>query len=106
MELEAGSREHTLQHCIEGEETMNENEHFVAGEGEVFTNEHALKLLASVKKKLSDALLGLDGHHPHFRPICYSKGAIMTLERHLRGEKMVFSIMDLEGPGPFKEDGK
>ena len=67
-------------------------------EATVFTQEHALKLVQSLKAKVGAAMLDLGGEHPHFKPLCYVKGGLMTLERFVQGEEVEFSVMDLEGP--------
>jgi len=68
-------------------------------EGTVFTKEHASTLVRSLKKKVGAAMMDLGGQHPHFKSLCFVKGALMTLEKFVQGEEQTFSIMDLEGPG-------
>jgi hypothetical protein len=68
------------------------------GESTTFTQEHAVELVQSLKKKVGAALLDIGGDHPHFKPLCYVKGGLMTLEKFVRGEEMTFSVMDLKGP--------
>lgn len=67
-------------------------------EGELFTQEHALKVVRSVRKKIGAVMMDLGGEHPHFRALCHAKGSLMTLDKFIKGEEQRFSIMDIEGP--------